>query len=274
MAKLETKNTNIDIPIEEAKDNLIRNIQKSNKFMLQNIMFDNNEYTILIDGEKSIKSGSGESIEVRIKDINGLHSFIYIKSELKSKIQQYDWNINNENIDTILSFLRNSYEYEVDYGIGNENIVMGKYKSYAKKIKSQLASVSCMYYGGHENLINEAQGTLNVYPDKIEFLIIRKQFEIPISSIINNEIMHQEQITQRLTATRMVLLGGFSLAAPKKKNNVSNYLTIEYEDEGVRSMLILKGTSSFLKTENNATIELNSAIIKARKNYISSDLNL
>jgi len=63
----------------------------------------------------------------------------------------------------------------------------------------------------------------------------------------------------------LVLLGGFSLAAPKKKTNVSNYLTIEYEDRGVRSMLIFKGVSSFLKTENNATIELNAAIIKARK---------
>ena len=265
LAKSEKKNINIDFPIEETKDNLIKNIQKSNKFTLQNIMFDNNEYTILIDGEKSAKSGKGESIEVKIKDINGLYSFIHIKSELKSRIQQYDWNINNENIDMIESFLRNSYEYEANPGTENEKAIMGKYKSYAEKIKSQLASVPCMYYGGHENLTNEAQGTLNVYPDKLEFVIIRKQFEIPISSIINNEIMHQEQITQRLTATRMVLLGGFSLAAPKKKTNVSNYLTIEYEDRGVRSMLIFKGVSSFLKTENNATIELNAAIIKARK---------
>lgn len=265
LAKLETKYINIDIPMEEAKDNLIENISKSSKFMLRNIVFDNSEYTILIDGEKSTKSSSGESIEVKIKDINGLHSFISLKSELKSRIQQYDWNINNGNIDMMLSFLKNSYEHEANHDIENEKSVMGRYKSYAEKIKSQLASVNCMYYGGHEDLNNEAQGTLDVYPDKIEFVIIKKQFEIPISSITHNEIMHQEQITQRLTATRMVLLGGFSLATPKKKNNVSNYLTIEYEDRGVRSMLIFKGIASFLKTENNATIELNSAIIKARK---------
>lgn len=265
LAKLETKNINVDIPIIEAKDNLIKNIERSNEFSLQNLLFDNNEYLILIDAKRSSKSNKGESIQVKIKAIDEGYSFISIRSELKAKLQQYDWNKNNRNIDMMLSFLRNSYKHEVNYDTK---------KPVIEKYKSQLASVTCIYYGGHENITNEAKGTLNVYPDKIEFVIIRKQFEIPISSIINSEIMHQEQITQRITATRMVAFGVFSLATPKKKNNISNYLTIEYEEKGVRSMLILKGVSSFPTTANDSTIKLNSAIIKARKNYMSNESNL
>lgn len=265
MAKLETKNINIDIPIIEAKNNLIKNIEMSDEFSLQNLLFDNNEYTILIEAKKSYKSNKGEDIEVKIKDIDERYSFISIKSELKAKLQKYDWNKNDKNIDRMLSFIRSSYKHENSYD--TKNLVIEKYKS-------QLESVQCIYYGGHENVTNEAKGTLNVYPDRIEFVIIRKQFEIPISSIINNEIMHQEQITQRITATRMIAFGFFSLATPKKKNNISNYLTIEYEEKGVRSMLILKGASSFTISANDSTIKLNSAIIKARRNYMSNESNL
>ena len=81
LAKLETKNINVDIPIIEAKDNLIKNIEKSNEFSLQNILFDNNEYLILIDAKRSSKSNKGESIQVKIKAIDEGYSFISIKSE-------------------------------------------------------------------------------------------------------------------------------------------------------------------------------------------------
>lgn len=262
MSRLETKSINLNMSVIKAKDNLIKNIEKSNEFSLQNIITENENYVIFIDSKRSSKSNKGEIIEVKIEAINEEEIFITIKSELKAKLQQYDWGKNNNNIELITSFIKSGSE---------ENSFENIKSSVLDKYRSLIATVPCVYHGGHESLTRESIGTVNVYPDKIEFTIIKKQFEIPISSIINNEIIHQEQLTQRITATRMLTFGIFAIAAPKKKNNISNYLTIEYEEKNIKSLLVFKGNSSLSSKANNLIIELNSAIIKARKNYMTNE---
>ena len=261
MGRLETKSINLDIPVIEARDNLIKNIEKSNEFLLQNITLQNEEHIILIDSKRSSKSNKGETVEVKIEAINEEETFIAIKSELKAKLQQYDWGKNNENIELVFSFIKSN---------DDESILKNEKTSIFDKYRSMIASVPSVYHGGHENLTRESKGTVDIYSDRIEFVIIKKQFEIPIPSIIDNQIVHQEQLTQRITATRMIAFGILAIAAPKKKNNISNYLTIEYEEQDIKRMLIFKGNSSASSRANNLIIELNSAIIKARKNYMTN----
>lgn len=126
-------------------------------------------------------------------------------------------------------------------------------------------NIPCIYCGGHEKLDKETSGFLSVFTDRIEFTVIRKKFEIPIKMIVNNEIMSHEQITQRITATRMVLLGVFALAAPQKNKNTSNYITIQYVDRGVNSTIVFKGDDGGFTSSKNQIIKINNAILKARK---------
>lgn len=63
---------------------------------------------------------------------------------------------------------------------------------------------------------------------------------IPLENIISSQIETQSQITSRITVTRMITLGIWSLAAPKRKKHNIQYLTIDY-NLGMPSTLILEG---------------------------------
>ena len=54
--------------------------------------------------------------------------------------------------------------------------------------------------------------------------------EIPRNSIINIILEDKSLVTQRLTATRLLALGVFSLAAPKKKKHKEYCVIIDWED--------------------------------------------
>jgi hypothetical protein len=62
-----------------------------------------------------------------------------------------------------------------------------------------------------------------------------------------------------VTLTRLLLTGVLAFGLKKKSKNVTNYLTIEYDLDGIHSDLILKGAS---------IVKLNSLILKARRDYL------
>lgn len=78
---------------------------------------------------------------------------------------------------------------------------------------------------------------------------------IPIESITATAIETQSQILSRISATRMVAFGVFSLAMPKRKQKTQKSLTVDY-DHGFQSTLIFEGKT---------IIKVNSALIKAKQ---------
>lgn len=78
---------------------------------------------------------------------------------------------------------------------------------------------------------------------------------IPIESITATAIETQSQILSRISATRMVAFGVFSLAMPKGKQKTQKFLTVDY-DHGFQSTLIFEGKT---------IVKVNSALIKAKQ---------
>lgn len=78
---------------------------------------------------------------------------------------------------------------------------------------------------------------------------------IPIERITATAIETQSQILSRISATRMVAFGVFSLAMPKRKQKTQKFLTVDY-DHGFQSTLIFEGKT---------IVKVNSALIKAKQ---------
>jgi len=76
------------------------------------------------------------------------------------------------------------------------------------------------YLGGHSAYPKQKECKLHVYPTHVE--IPEMMLKIPYEQIENVQTMTQE----KLTATRLLLLGIFAFAAKKKKE----YLVITYRD--------------------------------------------
>ncbi|MEI6579423.1 MAG: hypothetical protein WCN92_08180 [Eubacteriales bacterium] len=274
MSKSETKSCILNMNVYNLKPLLLANITSNNRFAFQQITTESNGFIIFLNSKMSMSS-SGEKITVILEMLNETQSTVTIKSELKSKLQQFDSGINNKNIDQLFSIMQNAQANTIplqeNVSLAEKYLDSSNHITTFQKSSRLLKSIKCIYYGGHEKLNKECSGVVYVYSDRLEFYVFKKQFEIPIGAIIDCEIISQEQITQRVTATRMVALGVFSLATPKKLKNITNFLTVKYEELGVQSMLIFRGDDTFsFSTASDQMINLHSAILKARKElYLS-----
>lgn len=88
------------------------------------------------------------------------------------------------------------------------------------------------YLGGMPDFKGR-DGKLEVYENQIEFIDgfhKDRTFTIKSSDIASYHIEGKEEIEHRLTATRMVTLGIFSLAAKKKEVTREQYLTLVLQD--------------------------------------------
>jgi hypothetical protein len=98
---------------------------------------------------------------------------------------------------------------------------------------------------------------------------IKKELgKIPRNNINQIIIDDKTKISQRLTVTRMLTLGIFSLAAPKKKNYSEFCLVIDWQDDrGIRQNTIFEFTGDWAnKNANIAANCLQKYIIVAQEN--------
>lgn len=72
-------------------------------------------------------------------------------------------------------------------------------------------------------------GTLQLYPDGVDYMAGFKKSTIPLASIQSVSLEEGADLESRITATRLVLVGVFALAIKKKKGG-EKYLTIESDD--------------------------------------------
>jgi len=268
----------IEIPIDTLKDTLLYTINEENKFNIINCIAENNGYVFFIKSKRSIKS-QGENIVLILESVNEYATQVNIKSECRLQTQIFDWNINQENIDKLFSMMKPCIKKESIANDNNQSLTekyLGEFKKnisrneeISKKEKSQkIESISCIYCGGHESVSRECSGIVEVYSDKIVFRIIKKQFELPINIIINNQIVTYDQVVQRLTATRIAFFGIFAVAVPKRKMMHSNYLAIDYEEYGVKSTIVFRGNQAFsFSSSSDLIVKLNSSILKVRKEF-------
>lgn len=132
-----------------------------------------------------------------------------------------------------------------------------------KKIKlSTIDSAMMVYHGG--GLIDKSKsvkvivtksglryGPHSIHKDNIESFRVDTQSQM------------STHVKQRVTATRMVLLGPFALAAPKSKttkvDQVNKFLGVDYVEHGQKYTLILEG-------DNAARLELALRKMKSNNN--------
>jgi hypothetical protein len=108
-------------------------------------------------------------------------------------------------------------------------------------------SFNVKYLGGHSEL-SPGFGSLNFYTDRFEYVRGKKiLFTLPSEEVESYSIEGKEDISRRITATRMVTLGIFALATPKKNVKREQYLTIVLKDA---NQLIFEHTNQFI---NEAT---------------------
>lgn len=86
------------------------------------------------------------------------------------------------------------------------------------------------------------EGTLYCFENQIEYKKRNNDFVIPASQIKHVEISGQQQMKSRITATRILALGVFSLAAPKRTTEKEAYVLFELVDG--RSVLFQTTTST------------------------------
>lgn len=90
------------------------------------------------------------------------------------------------------------------------------------------ASLAVEYLGGYEDK-KKAPGFLNFYETYVSFKELFKQpLDIPYDEITNISVEPPEEVGKRVTMTRLVALGVFSLFFKKSKKEA--FIVIELED--------------------------------------------
>ena len=100
------------------------------------------------------------------------------------------------------------------------------------------------YLGGHPSFTKPASATITIFEKKLvielSLLFTKEKTMILDLSKITPRVESQRDVSQRITVTRMLILGIFSLAAPKKTVAESNKLTIQYNENGRDYLIILE----------------------------------
>lgn len=95
------------------------------------------------------------------------------------------------------------------------------------------------YVGGHPSLGIPTNGLLIIGPRGIRFKERNRDFfSVPLDDIASIRIETGEQIEQRITVTRILFIGLFALAVPKKRIARQSYLTVDCEVDGEEQTVV------------------------------------
>lgn len=118
-----------------------------------------------------------------------------------------------------------------------------------KKLKEELGllddvSIKLEYKGGHPDLKKEKYCTMKITNDDLTISYGISQGKIDFSSITGIHYETAEQISRRITATRLLTLGVFAFAFKKKKKDSQKYLTIEFTVNDMECAALFSGKKS------------------------------
>lgn len=109
------------------------------------------------------------------------------------------------------------------------------------KLAKQTNISNLEYKGGHPRLTKEKSCTLRLDGYMIQISCGFNYATIDYSKILGIHFESIDQISRRITATRLVLLGPFALVFKKKKVDNTKYLTIDFIHNKVESTCIIGG---------------------------------
>ena len=118
-----------------------------------------------------------------------------------------------------------------------------------KKLKEELGllddvSIKLEYKGGHPDLKKEKDCTMKITNDDLTISYGISQGKIDFSSITGIHYETAEQISRRITATRLLTLGVFAFAFKKKKKDSQKYLTIKFTVNDMECAALFSGKKS------------------------------
>ena len=131
-------------------------------------------------------------------------------------------------------------------------------KAQKEKLGYQTSFATLHYYGGGK-ISKEKDIQVVVTSTGLKY----DKYFIPIEAISSANIETQSQIKSRLTVTRMLAFGVFSLAAPKRTKSTEKFLSIEY-NEGFSNLLILGG-KNVTKIQSALAMVKNSSMSKSKE---------
>lgn len=105
-------------------------------------------------------------------------------------------------------------------------------------------TIKLEYKGGHPMLQKEKDCQLKITNDNLTISYGISHASIEFSNISNISFETAEQISRRITATRLITLGVFAFAFKKKKKDNEKYLTIEFLDNDMECAVLLAGKNA------------------------------
>lgn len=102
-------------------------------------------------------------------------------------------------------------------------------------------TVKLEYKGGHPELPKEKDCTLKITNENMTISYGLSSANIEYADIININFETAEQISRRITATRLVTLGVFAFAFKKKKKDNEKYLSVEFRKNGIDCAVMFAG---------------------------------
>lgn len=108
--------------------------------------------------------------------------------------------------------------------------------------------VSLRHMGGHPYLKQNAAVEITAKSDGTIVFTEKSSgagYTIKANQITACDMSDETQINSRVTATRLVTLGVFALAAPKKTTTHTYYLTLSYSQNGVNVDCLFVGSTPF-----------------------------
>lgn len=102
-------------------------------------------------------------------------------------------------------------------------------------------TVKLEYKGGHPALPKEKECSLKITNENITISYGLSSATVEFSTISNINFETVEQISKRITATRLVALNVFAFAFKKKTKDSEKYLTVEFTENGIGCAILFGG---------------------------------
>lgn len=129
-----------------------------------------------------------------------------------------------------------------------------------------------VYKGGHPAITFEKNCTISTNINNLTIKCGNRTASIPINQITAVRMETQDQVENRITATRLFTLGIYALAFKKKKKTTEKYLTLDYEDNnGISSTILFSGKG--VPKAHSAIYEVISENAKRRKSIANYEVH-
>lgn len=131
------------------------------------------------------------------------------------------------------------------------------------KDKKTLVALNCIYIGGCPKVLDSHIKSVAIEKDDNNLILYKYPkdiLSIPLDNIMDVTVQSKEEISKRVTISRLIVLGVFAFGVPKKEKNVTKYIVISYlNGKGEEEDIVIEHKSAPIIAEklHKAIPELN-----------------